>query len=92
MKKSKGPLVAMATVVSCFISHFPTQYWLIFSFLAVITKHFKTYKTLGLKWISQAKHVRMSRTSLFIQLPILLRVDQPHKAVYHPYKATVVYI
>ena len=36
-KKSKAPLVAMATAVSCFISHFPTQYPLILSFLDVTT-------------------------------------------------------
>ena len=38
----------------------------------------------------QAKH--MLRTRLFIQFLILLTVDQPHRAVYCPYKAIVVYI
>ena len=36
-KMSKGPLVAMATVVTCFISHLLTHYRLILSFLDVIS-------------------------------------------------------
>ena len=88
MKKSKGPLVAMATVMTCFISHLPTHYQLILVSLMLLhwcdkENRLKTYKTLGLK-TNPTSETRMSRTGLFIHFVILLRVDKP-------YMATMVY-